>query len=129
MKNIRLFSYTPSFVSVLIFSLIAESNAGQDIRFSDGWKFYLGDASGAQATTFSDASWATVYLPHTPRIELNYNTSSIYMGVCWYRKSFVPDPSFLGKKCFLEFEAAMQTAQVYVNGALAPPISAATRRS
>ncbi len=119
MKNIRLFSYTPSFVSVLIFSLIAESNAGQDIRFSDGWKFYLGDASGAQATTFSDASWATVYLPHTPRIELNYNTSSIYMGVCWYRKSFVPDPSFLGKKCFLEFEAAMQTAQVYVNGALA----------
>lgn len=93
--------------------------AGQDIRFNDGWKFYLGDATGAQATTFSDASWSTVYLPHTPRIELNYNTSSIYMGVCWYRKSFTPDASYMGKKCFLEFEAAMQTAQVYVNGALA----------
>lgn len=38
--------------------------AGQDIRFSDGWKFYLGDATDAQATTFSDASWSTAYLPH-----------------------------------------------------------------
>jgi len=92
--------------------------AGQDIRFSDAWKFYLGDASGAQQTAFNDASWAIVCLPHTPRIESNYSTSSIYMGICWYRKSFTADQSFQGKKCVIEFEGAMQTAQVYVNGAL-----------
>jgi beta-galactosidase len=93
--------------------------AGQDIRFSSGWKFYQGDASGAQATAFSDGAWTGVALPHTAHIELNYSTSSIYMGVCWYRKTFTPDQAYQGKKCFLEFEAAMQTAQVYINGALA----------
>ena len=92
--------------------------AGQDVRFSDGWKFYLGDATNAQQTSFSDASWTSVYLPHTPRVELNYATSSIYMGVCWYRKSFTPAPSYLGKKIYIEFGGAMQTAQVYLNGSL-----------
>jgi beta-galactosidase len=107
-------------ISVIgILCLMASSlYAGQDVRFSDGWKFYLGDASGAQQTSFSDASWTNVYLPHTPRIELNYATSSIYMGVCWYRKSFTPAPSFQGKKIYIEFGGAMQTAQVYLNGSL-----------
>jgi beta-galactosidase len=106
------------FVLTLFFCAITLIQAGQDVRFSDGWKFYLGDATNAQQTSFSDASWTTVCLPHTPRVELNLNSGSYYLGICWYRKSFTLPVGYLGKKLFIEFGAAMQTAQVYVNGTL-----------
>jgi beta-galactosidase len=101
---------------IFIFGLALGSHAGQDIRFNDNWKFFLGDASGAQATSFSDGSWAGVCLPHTARIELTIGPD-YYLGICWYRKSFTPDALWNGKKVFLEIEAAMQTADVYMNGA------------
>ncbi|MBN2189105.1 MAG: DUF4982 domain-containing protein [Chitinispirillaceae bacterium] len=99
----------------IVFCCVFSAWAGQKIRFSDAWKFYRGDVTGAQAPGYSDASWTTVYLPHTVREELNYRTASIYYGYCWYRKSFTPPSSYQGKKVFLEFEAAMQTAEVWIN--------------
>lgn len=100
------------FVSGMLFTAFA----GQDVRLSNAWKFLQADQTGAQAPGFADASWATVYLPHTVREEMNYRTASIYMGYCWYRKTFTPPASYQGKKVFLEFEAAMQTAEVWING-------------
>ena len=99
----------------------AQTFPRQDLRFTDNWKFYLGDASGAQATNFSDASWTTVCLPHTARVEsaISHGSWDYYQGYYWYRKSFTPDTSWKGKKVFLEVEAAMQVTQLYVNGALA----------
>jgi hypothetical protein len=102
---------------VFVFCCAQPVFAGQDVRLSDAWKFYQGTPAGTpEAVSFNDASWATVYLPHTVREELNYRTASIYMGYCWYRKTFTPPPSYQGKKVFLEFEAAMQTADVWING-------------
>ena len=94
--------------------------AGQDIRFSDTWKFYKGDVANAQLNSFADSSWTTVCLPHTVNIEKLFavGQNSYYLGYCWYRKTFTPDALFKGKKVFVEFEAAMQTALVYVNGTL-----------
>ncbi len=105
-------------IALIMFAsaVIVPGFAAQTIRFSDAWKFYRGDAAGAQAAAFGDASWETVYLPHTAREELNYRTASIYMGVCWYRKSFTPPSSFKGKKMYIEFGAAMQSAQIWING-------------
>ncbi|MGB7569721.1 MAG: glycoside hydrolase family 2 TIM barrel-domain containing protein [Chitinivibrionales bacterium] len=109
----------------LLVAMVGNSQAQtfprQDLRFTDNWKFYLGDASGAQATSFSDASWATVCLPHTARVEsaISHGSWDYYQGYYWYRKSFTPDTSWKGKKVFLEVEAAMQVTQLYVNGALA----------
>ncbi len=103
---------------VLFSGIIFSASAGQDIRFSDAWKFHRGDVTGAEATSYNDASWPAAYLPHPDSILLNYNTGSYYVGICWYRKTFTPPSSYQGKKLFLEFEAAMQTAQVYVNGTL-----------
>ncbi|MBN1306351.1 MAG: hypothetical protein JXA18_00435, partial [Chitinispirillaceae bacterium] len=102
--------------AALVVCLALLAFAGQKIRFSDAWKFNRGDASNAQTTSHNDASWETVYLPHTVKEELNYRTSSIYKGVCWYRKTFTPPASYQGKKIFIEFEAAMQSAQVWING-------------
>jgi beta-galactosidase len=108
--------YGISLVMLAVSGLLFLSPATDKIRFSDGWKFYKGDATNAQAATFSDAAWIAVSLPHSVQIELNYRSSTYYLGVCWYRKTFTPDASLQGKKLFLEFGAAMQSAQVWVNG-------------
>jgi beta-galactosidase len=94
-------------------------SAGQDIRFSDSWKFYRGAPTGTPSakTYANESSWQTVYLPHTDSVILNYYSSYYYVGVSWYRKSF-STAGYTGKKIFLEFEAAMQTDTVYLNGTL-----------
>ena len=34
------------------------------VLFDAAWKFHLGDATGAQATTFDDSSWTSLDVPH-----------------------------------------------------------------
>ena len=106
------------FLLVAALSLHAQTFPRKDLRFTDNWKFYLGDASGAQVNSFSDASWTFVCLPHTARVEsaISHGSWDYYQGYYWYRKSFIPDTSWRGKKVFLEVEAGMQTTQVWVNG-------------
>jgi beta-galactosidase len=106
------------FLFVIGFSAFAQTFPRKDLRFTDNWKFYLGDATGAQAASFSDASWTAVCLPHTARVEsaITHGSWDYYQGYYWYRKSFTPDTSWKGKKVFLEVEAGMQTTQVWVNG-------------
>ena len=98
----------------------AQTFPRKDLRFTDNWKFYLGDAAGAQAAGYGDASWTSVCLPHTARVEsaISHGSWDYYQGYYWYRKSFSPDTSWKGKKVFLEVEAGMQTTQVYINGTL-----------
>ncbi|MBN1757504.1 MAG: DUF4982 domain-containing protein [Chitinispirillaceae bacterium] len=92
--------------------------ARQKVHFSELWKFYRGDARGAEAVSFDDAEWETVCLPHTVRLESakTHTSYDYYQGYCWYRKSFVPPESFRGRKVLIEFEAAMQSTEVYFNG-------------
>ena len=105
-------------IAIALWSIGGSVFADQVITFDTAWKFYRGNPTGAQAPSFPDASWQTVYLPHPDSILLNTATSSYYEGYCWYRKTFTPDASFQGKKVFLEIEAGMQTALVYFNNAL-----------
>jgi beta-galactosidase len=106
--------------STLCFYAGAQTFPRQDIRYSANWKFYRGYINGAQATSFSDASWSTVCLPHTVHVESAVSNPNYdyYQGYCEYRKSFVPDSTWRGKKVFLEFEAAMQTDTIWINGNL-----------
>jgi hypothetical protein len=103
---------------VLSGALFAQTNPRQKVHFSDSWKFYRGDASGADQVSFSDNAWETVCLPHTVKLESakSHAAYEYYHGYCWYRKSFTPNTSWQGKKAFLEFEAGMQTSDVWVNG-------------
>lgn len=89
----------------------------QTLNFNQSWKFQRSDATGAQATTYSDASWSSVGLPHS--FSLPYFLSSqFYTGYGWYRKHFTVPAEWSGKREFIEFEGAFQDAQVYVNGKL-----------
>lgn len=62
-----------------------------------------------------DTAWERVCLPHTPRLEAA-SVQFPFQGLCGYRKTFSADPAWRGRKVFLEFGAAMQIAEVWVNG-------------
>ena len=91
-------------------------------NFNDNWKFYLGDASGAQASAFDDSSWDQVNLPHDYSIDQKYSqkmeAESGYLpgGTGWYRKSFTVDKSLEGKRISIDFGGVYMNATVYVNG-------------
>ncbi|MBN1308836.1 MAG: beta galactosidase jelly roll domain-containing protein [Chitinispirillaceae bacterium] len=85
-----------------------------------GWKFFRGDPTTGDPSTvsFNDAGWMTVNIPHSA----SYDTptgeaeTSHYKGNCWYRLHFTVPPSKHIGKYFLEFEGAMQIADVWLNG-------------
>jgi hypothetical protein len=85
------------------------------VHFNLGWKYKEGDVAGASLKTFSDASWTSVTIPHSTKW-ISAEDKTAYIGWCWYRKHFTVDAAQQGKKAFVEFEAAMQYAEVWVNG-------------
>ncbi|MDP9151645.1 MAG: hypothetical protein M3O36_17120, partial [Myxococcota bacterium] len=87
----------------------------QDIDFNLDWKHLPTDATGAEAKAFADAGWTYVDLPHTTKFVTPENPSAA-LGISWYRKHFTIPASVKGKKVFLEFGAAMQLADVWING-------------
>jgi hypothetical protein len=97
----------------------AAPSARTKIMLNAGWTFYKGDATGAQATTFSDTTWTKVNLPHgfdTPYYSLKKGVFW-YVGYGWYRKHLNVQADWKSsKRIVLEFEAAFQVAEVYVNG-------------
>jgi beta-galactosidase len=91
------------------------------MNFNTDWKFYLGDAAGANAKAFNDASWTNVCLPHTPRLEKELLTGSDnYRGIHWYRRHFYLDNSYSTKKIFIEFETGSIVSDIWVNGTAFP---------
>ena len=97
--------------------------AGQRIKvvLNPDWTFYKGDVTGAEATGFGDSTWSKVNLPHvfdTPYYSLKKGVFW-YVGYGWYRKHFNAQADWISsKRIVLEFEAAFQVAEVYVNGKL-----------
>jgi len=95
-----------------------------------GWKFYQGVPSGtpSAASYPADQSWQTVNVPHSASYDdpmptvINGTTlgeGGRYQGICWYRQYFtVPASAQHTGKVTIEFEGAMQTATVWLNGQL-----------
>ena len=85
--------------------------------FDPGWRFHRGDVSGAEQTTFDDASWDVVSTPHT--VELMPAEASgcrNYQGIAWYRKRFLIPDETKGKDVVIHFEAIMGKQTIYLNG-------------
>ena len=93
------------------------------IRFNDDWRFFKGDAPGAESASFDDASWRALALPHDWAIEgpfdkvNNPNTGGLPVsGTGWYRKHFVLPAEAKGRQVSIEFDGAMSNAHVWLNG-------------
>lgn len=91
-------------------------------NFNDNWKFYMGDAAGAENPAFNDSSWEQVNLPHDYSIEQEYiktgEAESGYLlgGTGWYRKNFTIDSSAAGKQIRIDFGGVYMNSTVWVNG-------------
>jgi beta-galactosidase len=96
-------------------------------NFNIGWKFFKGDAEGAEKPEFDDSKWATVSAPHTYNDTDTYDEFIThsggerheYMGVAWYRKHFKLPAGAKDGKVFLEFEGLKQAGRFWVNGKFA----------
>jgi beta-galactosidase len=94
------------------------------VSFDAGWKFHMGDVTGAQATTFDDSSWTALDVPHDWSISLPFTQSSpagagggyLNGGVGWYRKTFTLPASSSGQKVFVQFDGVYMDSTVYLNG-------------
>lgn len=88
-------------------------------NFNEGWRFWLGDAKGAESMAFDDSKWEVVCAPHIDRLEPSEASGGRnYQGVCWYRKHFAVPEDMAGKQVIIHFEAIMGKQWVYVNGRL-----------
>lgn len=95
------------------------------LNFNPDWRFIKADPAGAQATDFNDQGWQRVSTPHTFNDVDTFDNWSTpghrgeqiqWEGRTWYRKTFTAPEAWRGKDVFIEFEAARQVAEVYLNG-------------
>ena len=106
-------------IASLLTLILAEVGAKDFIRtkqnFNREWKFLLGDVKGAEQIAYDDKTWQNIGLPHSFSIPY-FLSPNFYVGYGWYRKDFDVSVDQLSKRFFLEFEAAFQDAEIYVNG-------------
>ena len=118
-------------ISLLMIATFAEAAAPslqvrKRLKCDYNWHFYKGNPSGGPSqASFNDSAsgWTTVSVPHSASYDKPWEENGavgnadvqFYTGIAWYRKTLPAMPQ--GGRKFLEFEAAMQTAKVWVNGA------------
>jgi beta-galactosidase len=92
--------------------------------FDFDWRFYRGDAAGAQMPDFSDAGWRNVDLPHDWSIEGPFGEKEpssfcgayLPTGIGWYRKRFQLPAAPQEKLFSIEFDGVYQLSEVWING-------------
>jgi beta-galactosidase len=100
------------------------SSARSTLNFDADWKFFKGDAKGAEAPGFDDSQWETVNLPHDWQIEgplAKDNPSGTEggffpLGVGWYRKHFTLKPESRSQTVFIQFDGIHKSSDVWING-------------
>lgn len=96
----------------------------QRTSFNDNWRFSLGDVEGASVFTFDDNDWRQLNLPHDWAIEGEFSKDNpsgtgggaLPGGIGWYRKTFVADEAYAGKKVFIDFDGVYMNSEVFING-------------
>jgi beta-galactosidase len=92
--------------------------------FDADWRFFRGDAPGAQAASFDDAKWRTLSVPHDWSIEGPFDSANptggaggfLPAGIGWYRKHFALPGEYARRRVFIEFDGVMANSDVWING-------------
>src|SRR6516164_3673296 len=93
-------------------------------NFDFGWKFFKGDAPGAEQPSFTDAAWRSLDLPHDWSVEGPFAQNepsggaggNAPTGVGWYRKRFRAPSALQDRKVSIEFDGVYQNSEVWING-------------
>ena len=102
-------------VLLVLLATASGALARETTNLNREWKFQPGDHPGAEATSYDAAKWSDIHLPHSFSIPYFMGTG-FYTGYGWYRRSLEVPAAWKGKRIALEFEAAFQDAEVFVNG-------------
>lgn len=93
-------------------------------RFTQNWRFHLGDIENGQAPGLSDTAWRLLDLPHDWSIEGSFSKDypagpgggALPGGIGWYRKSFTISASDPAKMYFIDFDGIYRDSKVWING-------------
>jgi beta-galactosidase len=96
----------------------------QRLSMDPGWRFVLGDVTGAERAEFDDRQWRLLDLPHDWSIEGTPDRNApgggrvgyFPTGVGWYRKAFRVPAGPRGRLVSLEFDGVYMNADVWING-------------
>ncbi|GJM64289.1 glycoside hydrolase family 2 TIM barrel-domain containing protein [Persicobacter diffluens] len=109
------------YLAVLIMSCLScQTVPPGTINFNKDWKFLLVQEDKNNEEEFhlpilDDTQWSSVALPHSAHLEpLLVNDQ--WQGTCWYRKHYFVPAGLGDHKVLFELEAAMATADIWVNG-------------
>jgi beta-galactosidase len=122
MEKILGMCFSIAMLAALVFPQSAVVSGVRTQSFDMGWKFYKGDATGTpQATSFNDASWQSINVPHDLVISGTFSQNAGASGNLpyshgWYRKSFTMPSDASGKKVFITFDAVYNHSTVWING-------------
>lgn len=115
--------YTLIFIGILLLNVQARTV----VPFNTSWTFKKGpfSTSTLDYNQLFEGKWQLVNLPHTWNAN-DMQTKEIksgslgknerfYTGDAYYRKSFVPETAWKGKRIFIRFEGVNTNTEVYVN--------------
>ena len=142
MKYLQRFLLSALFVLTASLLPAATPAPRERLLLDFGWKFHLGNdwgsgqnlaksgsGFGPASTTFSDASWRQLDLPHDWAIELPFDPKADgshgfkpvgegfpQNSVGWYRRTIELPATDAGRRLWLEFDGAFRDCTVFVNG-------------
>lgn len=111
LKRFFLFSFT-----ILLTALV---NAQRKQLFNSNWEFVKNiDTvfSGDLLIKNNNVKWEKISLPHTANLEPVEKVTQQWQGICFYRKFFSIPVVYREKHIAIQFDAAMQEADIFLNG-------------
>ena len=114
----------PAICLAILVTAAPASAQRQRLSLDPGWRFTLGDSTGAERPGFDDRTWRRLDLPHdwsiegTPREDAPAGGRGGYFpaGIGWYRKAFRLPAGTRGQRAWLEFDGVHMNSDVWING-------------
>jgi beta-galactosidase len=104
---------------LILTPLLLNAYTQQKQLFNNDWEFVKGiDTAFSNDLLLKNGQvkWEKISLPHTANIEPIEKVTQQWQGICFYRKFFSIPASYKGKHIAIQFDGAMEEADVYLNG-------------
>jgi beta-galactosidase len=92
-----------------------QASLASETNFNDDWQFVKADKVPDLESAINLTGWEKVQLPHTTELE-SLVVKNQWQGDAWYKKTIEPDQNWKNKHVFIRFEAAMNAAEIFLNG-------------